>query len=97
MSKPKLTKSCRDEKEEEEANYQDVVQGLLMSYKAIGCNIILKIHFLELHLDFFSRNLGEVSDAHGERFCQVIMAMEKRYQSKWTSSRLLLDTEEGCT
>ena len=29
------------------ANYQDVVQNLLTSYKAMGCNIILKIHFLE--------------------------------------------------
>jgi len=35
------------------ANYQDVVQGLLTSYKAIGCNLNLKIQFLESHLDFF--------------------------------------------
>jgi len=34
------------------ANYQDVVQDLLTSYKAIGCNMSLKIHFLESHLDF---------------------------------------------
>ena len=27
------------------ANYQDVVQELLTSYKAMGCNMILKIHF----------------------------------------------------
>jgi len=37
------------------ANYQDVVQDLLTSYKAMGCNTILKIHFLESHLDFFPR------------------------------------------
>src|SRR5215510_5553419 len=36
------------------ANYQDVVQDLLTSYKAMGCNTSLKIHFLESHLDFFS-------------------------------------------
>ena len=35
------------------ANYQDVVQDLLTSYKAMGCNMNLKIHFLESHLDFF--------------------------------------------
>jgi polyhydroxyalkanoate synthesis regulator phasin len=64
------------------ANYQDVVQDLLTSYKAMGCNMSLKIHFLELHLDFFPENLGEVSDEHGERFHQDIMAMEKRYQGK---------------
>jgi len=37
------------------ANYQDVVQDLLTSYKAMGCNMSLKIHFLETHLDLFSR------------------------------------------
>ena len=39
-------------------------------------------------LGFFPENLGEVSDEHGERFHQDIMVMEKRYQSKWTSSIL---------
>jgi len=37
------------------ANYQDVVQYLLPSYKAVGCNMSLKIHFLESHLEFFPR------------------------------------------
>ena len=37
------------------ANYQDVVQDLLILYKAMGRNISLKIHFLEPLLDFFSR------------------------------------------
>jgi hypothetical protein len=64
------------------ANYQDVVQDLLTSYKAMGCNMSLKIHFLELHMDFFPENLGEVSDEHGERFHQEIMHMEKWYQGK---------------
>ena len=35
------------------ANYQDVVQDLLTSYKAMGCNMNMKIHFLESHFDFF--------------------------------------------
>jgi len=48
----------------------------------------LKIHFLESHLNFFPENLGEVSDEHSERFHQDILAMEKRYQCKWTSSML---------
>jgi len=71
------------------SNYQDVVQDLLTSYKAMGCNMRLKIQFLESHLDFFSENLGEVSDEHGERFHQNTLAMEKRYQGKWTSSMLV--------
>jgi len=35
------------------ANYQDIVQDLLTSYKAMGCNMSLKIHFLESPLHFF--------------------------------------------
>jgi len=70
------------------ANYQDVVQDLLTSYKAMGCNMSLKIHLLESHLDFFPENLGAVSDEHGERFHHDIMTMENRYQGKWTSSML---------
>jgi len=70
------------------ANYQDVVQDLLTSYIGMGCNMSLKIHFLESHLDFLPENLGEVSDEHGERFHQDILAKEKRYQGKWTSSML---------
>ena len=52
----------------------------------MGCNMSLKIYFLESHLDIFPENLGEVSDEHGERFSQDIMAREKQYQGKWTSS-----------
>jgi len=70
------------------ANYQDIVQDLLTSFKAMGCNMSLKIHFLESHLDIFPENLGEVSDEHGKRFHQDILVMEKRYQGKWTLSML---------
>jgi hypothetical protein len=53
------------------------VQVLLTSYKAVGCNMSLKIHFLESHLDFFfPENLGEVSDVHGKRCHQDTLAMK---------------------
>jgi len=70
------------------ANYQDVVQDMWTSYKAMGCNMSLKIHFLESQRDFFPENLGEFSDEHGERFHRDIMAMEKRYQGKRMLSML---------
>ena len=53
------------------ANYQDVLQDLLTSYKAMGYNMSLNIPFLESHLEFFPENLGEVSDEHGERFHKI--------------------------
>ena len=67
-------------------NYEQLVANLLKSYKALGCNMSLKIHFP--HLDFFPLSCGEVSDEHGERFHQDIAAMEKRYQGKWNPSML---------
>ncbi|UYV74404.1 hypothetical protein LAZ67_11003429 [Cordylochernes scorpioides] len=80
-------------------NYRDIVNDLLLSYKALGCNMSLKIHFPHSHLDFFPDNLGAVSDEHGERFHQDISSMEKRYQGKWSPAMLagLLDTQEGST
>ena len=42
--------------------------------------MFLKTHFLHSHLDFFSKNLGDESDEHGERFHQQMKAMERRYQ-----------------
>ena len=50
--------------------------------------MLLKIHFLDSHLDFFPSNCGEVSDEHGERFYRDISSMEKRYQGKLITSML---------
>ncbi|UYV63160.1 hypothetical protein LAZ67_2003318, partial [Cordylochernes scorpioides] len=72
-------------------NYRDIANDLLLSYKALGCNMSLKIHFLHSHLDFFPDNLGAVSDEHGERFHQAISSMEKRYQGKWSPAMLADD------
>ena len=47
---------CKDFLGNQEAvNYQDVLQDLLTLYKAMGCNMSLKIHFLESHLEFFQK------------------------------------------
>ena len=54
------------------SNYQDVVQDVLTSYKAMGYNMSLKIHFLESHLDFFPENLGEVSDEQVKDFTKTL-------------------------
>ena len=54
----------------------------------MGCNMSIKIHFLDSHLDFFPANLGAVSDEHGERFHQTISIMERRYQGKWNPSMM---------
>ncbi|XP_053968164.1 uncharacterized protein LOC128869618 [Anastrepha ludens] len=68
--------------------YKTLVTNMLKNYERLGCNMSLKIHFLDSHLDFFPQNCGDVSDEHGERFHQDIKTMEKRYQGKWNPSML---------
>jgi len=67
---------------------RDMVADLIQSYKAMGCDMSLGVHFLDSHLDFFPQNLGAVSDEHGQRFHQEISTMEKQYQDKWSPSML---------
>jgi len=69
-------------------NYEELVNNLLQSYRKLGRNMSLKIHFLHSHLDLFPGNCGAVSDEHGERFHQDISSMEKRYQGKWNCAML---------
>jgi hypothetical protein len=69
-------------------NYPEIVEILLQSHEAMGCNMSLKIHFFYSHLDFFPQNLGAVSDEHGELFHQDIAVMEELYQGKWSVNML---------
>jgi len=63
-------------------NYEELVNNLLQSYQKLGCNMSLKIHFLQSHSDFFPENCDAVSDERGARFHQGMSSMEKRYQGK---------------
>ena len=46
-------------------NYCDMLADLVQSYKAMGCNMSLKVSFLDSNSDFLPENLGAVSDEHG--------------------------------
>jgi hypothetical protein len=48
-----------------------LVSDLSTAYKAMGCNMSLKVHFLDSHLDFFPENLGAVSDEHERYFIRT--------------------------
>jgi hypothetical protein len=71
-------------------NYKVLVKDLLNPFQTMGCNMSLKIHFLNSHLDFFLLNLSTVSNKHGERFHPDISTMEKRYARK-SSKNMLVD------
>jgi len=40
----------------------DMVADYVQFYKAMGCNMSLKVYFLDYHLDFFPEKHGEISD-----------------------------------
>lgn len=64
-------------------NYKNLVGTLIHKFRDLGCNMSIKLHFLNSHLDKFPENLGDVSDEQGERFHQDLRDMELRYQGKW--------------
>ncbi|GBM68742.1 hypothetical protein AVEN_263566-1 [Araneus ventricosus] len=69
-------------------NYKDVVEDILALFQDFGCNMPLKIHFLDSHLNFFPDNCGQVSDEHGEHFHQDMANMGKRYQGTCSTTML---------
>ena len=58
------------------------LQRMLAAYKAQGCNISLKVHFLQSHIEYFPENLRAYSEEQGERFHQDVHDFERRYQGK---------------
>lgn len=70
------------------SQYVDLVEKILQAFHQMKCNISLKIHFLDSHLNFFPKNMGAMSDEHGERFQQDIAVIEKRYQEKLNPAKL---------
>ncbi|XP_023240308.1 uncharacterized protein LOC111638783 [Centruroides sculpturatus] len=68
-------------------DYKEIVENLLIKYRELGCNMSLKEHFLNLHLDYFPENLWVVSEEQGERFHQDSKEME-RYQGRWDVSMM---------
>jgi hypothetical protein len=69
-------------------NYQKLIDDMITKYQTLDCRMSLKLHVLYSHLDFFSDNMGDISEEHGERSHQDIAVMEKRYQGSWVSSMM---------
>ena len=69
-------------------NYEQIVEDMLHSFKNLGCNMSVKVHFLHSHLEYFPENLGSLSEEQGERFHQDIKEMEKRCHGKLTKNMM---------
>ena len=46
------------------------------------------LDFLHPHQDFFTKNFGDVSEKHGERFHQDIATMGRRYEGRWDTAMM---------
>ena len=69
-------------------NYLELVSNMSSSFKDLGCNMSIKVHYLHSHLDHFPKNLGDLSEEQGERFHQDIRVMEEWYQGRWDAMML---------
>ena len=64
-------------------NYKELFKKLTRSFHVLGCNMSIKLHFLNSHFQSFPANLGDVSDEQGEMFHQDIKIVENRYEGRW--------------
>lgn len=91
-----------------EENFKVLVENMMQSFKAIGISMSLKLHFLNNHLDEFSKQLPTESDEQGERFHQTTIPMEKRFKGEkidamlgevcwWSQKSCLYDRSQGQT
>ena len=55
-----------------------MVPDFVPSYKAEGCNMSIKFHFLDSDLDFFPENLRVVGNEHSEQFHHDISTVERQ-------------------
>ena len=62
------------------AEYKKEIEELLKSFYQFSAWMSIKLHFLQLHLDYFPKNFGDLSEEQGEHFHQNICIMEEHYQ-----------------
>ena len=47
---------CKSLGNNKDPDYKEIVKNLLVHYKELGCNMSLKVHFLDSHLEYFPKN-----------------------------------------
>jgi len=49
-------------------NFDKIVAYLIENLRLLGCNMSIKLHLFNSDIDYFSENLGSLSEEHDERF-----------------------------
>ena len=70
------------------SNYEELITNMLYTFKSLGCNMSIKMHYLFSHIDRSPENLGAMSDEQEERFHQDIKEMETSYQRRWDAAMM---------
>jgi hypothetical protein len=70
-------------------NYRTLVENMLKTFRNMGWNMSIKLHFLRSHLDVFTSKIGYVIDEHDECFYQDFSTVEKYCQGKWSQTMLI--------
>ena len=47
-------------------NYADLVNNMLTTFKNLGYNLSVKMHYMFSHIDHFPDNLGSMTDEQGK-------------------------------
>lgn len=74
-----------------DSDYKTLVATLLEKYQKLGCNMNIKLHFLDSNLNFLSENLGDFSEEQRERFHQDIKTIETKHQGRWNATMMADD------
>ena len=69
------------------ANYRNLVNDLLDSFKDLGISCTYKIHLLNCHLDKFPPDCGAQGDQQGEHAHQIFRRSEERYRGSRQGER----------
>ena len=74
-------------------DYHTCIEKFLKSYEDRGCRMSLKINFLHSHFNFFSPNLGAVSDEilrrHYKDGEQLSKELEPRHDKRFLQNTLV--------
>jgi hypothetical protein len=83
--KSECTKSIGIHKAE---NHREIFSEMSNCFQVMKCNMLLRLHFLDSHLEFFPKIMGDFSDEHGEI---SVRYFRHGKMSLWNACRILLD------
>ena len=67
------------------SQYRKVVGELMENFHQIGEYMPVKVHFLQSHLDYFSKNFEDCSEEQGSGFTKISVIWRNAIKADWIS------------